>query len=399
MDLEHIVTLFAGAALVFIFAALYRAVCFRRTGRDLTDFQQFLFGTGAVYYCIVFWELLKFFLDYYIPGSVKQGFQKTAADFTLFHKLFGTGLAGEPQLPLLNTDLNFVCGMVGGAIGGAAFLLIMHFHNKKKNRPERGLFYGYTFPRKSFKAYIRDEFAEFRAQVPLWEYATWWIVRGLLVYGIVTIWPKDGFTYNVLQMFTNLGVSLVIPLIRFLFFGKLYLGKISYHVQSIINIFVVAGTFFGHVVGFSWNIPSYDKFLHFLSGGIAVFIGYILICGARNREAVSRGAYVVASSGFSCVVMILWEVFEFVADYSLPDCNNQDYTFNPPEDFFFFRLFGRGAMNPGQYAVLDTDIDIILAVLGVIVCAAILWAALYIKDKKTAKQPETEKVGAEIMND
>lgn len=399
MDLEHIVTLFAGAALVFIFAALYRAVCFRRTGRDLTDFQQFLFGTGAVYFCIVIWELLKFFLDYYIPGSTRQGFQKTAADFTLFYKIFGTGMAGEPQIPLLNTDLNFVCGMVGGALGGAAFLLVMRYKNKKKNRPERGLFYGYTFPKKTFKAYIRDEFAAFRAEVPWWEYATWWIVRGLLVYGIVTIWPKDGFTYNVLQMFTNLGVSLVIPLIRFLFFGKLYLGKISYHVQSIINIFVVAGTFFGHVVGFTWDIPSYDKFLHFLSGGIAVFIGYMLITGARNREAVSRGAYVAASSGFSCVVIILWEVFEFVADYSLPDCCNQDYTFNPPEDLFFFRVFGRGAMNPGQNAVLDTDIDIILAVAGVIVCAAILWAALYVKDKKAAKQAATEKVGAELIND
>ena len=216
-------------------------------------------------------------------------------------------------------------------------------------------------------------------------------MRALLVYGIVTILPKDGFTYDVLQMFTNIAVTFTVPLIRLLFFGKLYLGKISWHVQSIVNIFVVAGTFFGHVVGFTWNVPSYDKFLHFLSGGIAVFIGYILICGARNREAVSRGAYVAASSGFSCVVIILWEIFEFVADYSLPDCCNQDYTFNPPENLFFFRLFGRGAQNAGQNAVLDTDLDIILAVLGVVVCAAILWAALYVKDKKAAKQQEAEK--------
>ena len=390
MDLEHIVTLFAGFALVFIFADLYLAACRRKTGRDLTDFQRFLFGTGAVYYCIVFWELLKFFLDYYIPGSVRQGFQKTAEDFALFYKLFGEGKAGEPQLPLLNTDLNFICGVVGGALGGAVFLLLPHFRNQKRNTPERGLLYGYTFQKKTVRQYFRDELSSLRAEIPLWEYLTWWLVRALLVYGIVTIWPRDGFTYNVLQMFTNIAVSFTIPLIRILFFGKLYLGRISYHVQSIINIFVVAGTFFGHVVGFTWNVPSYDKFLHFLSGGIAVFIGYILIRGARNREGVSRGAYVAASSGFSCVVMILWEIFEFIADYSLPDCYNQDYTFNPPENLFFFRIFGRGAQNPGQNAVLDTDLDIILAVLGMLVCAAILWAALYVKDKKKIKVPEAE---------
>jgi hypothetical protein len=398
MDLEHIVTLLAGFALVFIFADLYLAACRRKTGRDLTDFQRFLFGTGAVYYCIVLWELLKFFLDYYIPGSAKQGFQKTAEDFALFYKLFGEGKAGEAQLPLLNTDLNFVCGVVGGALGGAAFLLLRHFRNKKRNTPQRGLFYGYTFPKKTAGQYFRDELAALRAEVPLWEYLTWWLVRGLLVYGIVTIWPREGFNYNVLQMFTNLAVSFVIPLIRCLFFAKLYLGRISFHIQSIINIFVVTGTVLGHIVGLSWKIPSYDKLLHFVSGGIAVFIGYILICGARNRQAVTRGAYVAASSGFSCVVIILWEIFEFIADYSLPDCNNQDYLFDPPENLFFFRIFGRGAQNAGQNAVLDTDLDIILAVLGVILCAAILWAALYVKDKKKIKVPEAEAVKLKIEN-
>ena len=83
MDLEHFVTLAAGVALVFVFAAIYNVACRKKTGMELTDFQRFLFGTGAVYVCIVAWELLKFFLDHYIPGSCLQGFQKTAAGCTI----------------------------------------------------------------------------------------------------------------------------------------------------------------------------------------------------------------------------------------------------------------------------------------------------------------------------
>jgi hypothetical protein len=386
MDLEHFVTLAAGVALVFVFAAIYNAACRKKTGMELTDFQRFLFGTGAVYVCIVAWELLKFFLDHYIPGSCLQGFQKTAADFTLFHSLFGMGKAGEPQIPLLSTDLNFVCGMVGGALGGGAFLLWRRFCNRKQGTPENGLFYGWQFQKQTPKAFFASEWRALRAELPVWEYVTWWIVRGTLIYGMVTIWPRDGFSYTVLQLCTNMAVTFVIPLARCLFFAKLYLGKISFHVQSIINIFVFAGTFLGHVLDFGGRFDNYDKFLHFLSGGIAVFIGYILIGGTRRREGVSRPAAVAASAGFSCVVILLWEVFEFIADFSLPDCSNQFYQFNPPEDLFFFRWFGRGAANPGQGAVLDTDLDILCAVAGVILCAAVLAIALAVADKRKKSQ-------------
>ncbi len=394
MDLEHFVTLAAGVVLVFVFVAIYNAACRKRTGMELTDFQRFLFGTGAVYVCIVAWELLKFFLDHYIPGSCLQGFQKTAADFTLFHRLFGMGKAGEPQIPLLSTDLNFVCGMVGGALGGGAFLLWRRFCNRKQGTPENGLFYGWQFQKQTPKAFFASEWRALRAELPVWEYVTWWIVRGTLIYGMVTIWPRDGFSYTVLQLCTNMAVTFVIPLARCLFFAKLYLGKISFHVQSIINIFVFAGTFLGHVLDFGGRFDNYDKFLHFLSGGIAVFIGYILIGGTRRREGVSRPAAVAASAGFSCVVILLWEVFEFIADFSLPDCSNQFYQFNPPEDLFFFRWFGRGAANPGQGAVLDTDLDILCAMAGVILCAAVLAIALAVADKRKKVKLVGEAVGS-----
>ena len=395
MDVEHLLTLLSGFVIVFIAAGVCQAVC-RRGGRPgLTDFQQFLFGTGAVYLCVTVWQVVRFLVDYYVPGSDLQGSGKPVQQsFALFFRIFGPGKPGEAQYPLLNTDLAFVTAMVGAALGGAALLIVLAVLGKKRGMPQTGLFYGYRFPKKTLHEYLRDEIATLRSQVPLWEYLLWWVVRGLLVYGFLKVYPKEGFSYGALQTVTNLAVSFVIPLIRLLFFAKLYLGNISYRVQSLIDIFVVTGTIMGHVFELRAVYGEYDKVLHLVSGGLVVFIGYILIRGARESKNVRPGVVVAASAGFSCVVAILWEVFEFFADFLLPDCSNQGYSCPPSEDFFVLRWMGRGTGDALHRAVLDTNVDLICAMAGLLVCAAVLALVLAVRARR-AKTPAPAPAEAE----
>ena len=81
--------------------------------------------------------------------------------------------------------------------------------------------------------------------------------------------------------------------------------------------------------------------------------------------------------------MIVWEIFEFFADHYIENSYNQNYIYDPAPDMFFFRIFGRGADNPGQLPLLDTNIDLACAVVGCAFCAAILWAFLRFGKKRT----------------
>ena len=112
-------------------------------------------------------------------------------------------------------------------------------------------------------------------------------------------------------------------------------------------------------------------------------MGYALIRNTRESERLSRSAYLFGSTGFSFVVMIVWEIFEFFADHYIENSYNQNYIYDPAPDMFFFRIFGRGADNPGQLPLLDTNIDLACAVVGCAFCAAILWAFLRFGKKRT----------------
>ena len=50
---------------------------------------------------------------------------------------------------------------------------------------------------------------------------------------------------------------------------------------------------------------------------------------------------------------------------------NQGYTDSPNFNMLFFKLFGRGAGNVGQYPLYDTLFDMMAAVLGIIMAIII----------------------------
>ena len=140
--MDKTVTVLCSAALVFIGASLYDTAQLRRGKKPLTDFQRFLFGTGFSYVMIVFWEMLQFFVDYYVKGSELQHFNSAPGSTDLFLKLFGVGKSGEAQFPVWDIDTDFLCCVLGAALGGAALLIVSAVKNKRNGDYENGLFYG-----------------------------------------------------------------------------------------------------------------------------------------------------------------------------------------------------------------------------------------------------------------
>ncbi len=387
MELDKWISLAVGFAAVFAGSAIYNKASKKINGRRITDFQSFLFGTGFTYLFMTVYVVVTFFFDYYIKGSALQGYHRTPVNNTLFFAIFGKGLAGEAQYPIMDLDLKILCCMIGCALGGGALVLYRALRNRKQHTPEYGLLYGWTFPKTTFKAYFKNELRDMKAQLHPIEYLCWWALRLVMIYVLIKRYVTQGYDTVVMQLAVNLVATFVIPLVRILFFGKLFFGKINLRVQSYIDIFVCFGSLIGQGFGLNGEIREYDKILHLVSGGVAVFIAFCLIEGTRNGKTLPKFTKSVASMGFSCTVIVVWEIFEFFTDFLMPDSYNQNFYYDPPADMFFFKLFGFGAENPGQLAVLDTDMDMLIAFFGCIVCGGALLAYLTVKEKTGQKNP------------
>ena len=258
-----------------------------------------------------------------------------------------------------------------------------------------GLFDGYRFPKRTVKEYFGDELRALREQVTPLEIVWWWFVRvcmiAALIYRIKKAQEGESST-PVMLLSVNLAIAFLVPLVRLICFPKLFFGKMNYRVQSFIMLFTFAGSFLGQGVGLQHSMDDYDKLLHLVSGGVVVFVGWALIESTRRASEIPRGLKTVASFGFSCVVMVVWEIFEFFSDFYMEGSINQNWHWEPGENMFFYRLFGKGVGQTGMLVVLDTDIDIFLAFVGCIVCSLLLYGGLVLRDRSRGKAlPDGEK--------
>ena len=233
------------------------------------------------------------------------------------------------------------------------------------------------------KNFFISEISCLKKELSLWEYALWWLLRAVQIFVLVRLIINDRTNSNVLLLSLNLLATFTVPLVRLLLFPKRIFTRLSFHSQTWLNIMIFLGSFLGQ--GLEWNhkVTSWDKFLHFMAGAVIVFIGNC-VAGMfiREKDRVSPLFRTYASVGFSYIAIVVWEIFEFFADYYWPLSSNQAYNTNPERDKFFFAIFGMGAQNENQWAVFDTNVDMLCAVVGAIPAATALFLWLNKKEKK-----------------
>lgn len=126
-----------------------------------------------------------------------------------------------------------------------------------------------------------------------------------------------------------------------------------------------------------------------MAGSFVVLIGNELVeAFIRKGDKISPLLRTFAASGFSCAAMVLWEIFEFFVDYYWPLSTNQAYNILPDRDPWFQAIFGLGAQNENQWAVFDTNVDMLCAIIGAVPVAVILLVVLTKKEKKAAAVTE-----------
>ena len=243
---------------------------------------------------------------------------------------------------------------------------------------------------KKFLKRFSDEYKSLRRDLPLWEYLLWWALRIAMVAVFIVFTVKQERLYQRNLVLLNLCLTFVIPLLRFISPRKLFTSKTSFHIQSHINIFVFMGSFLGHGFNLLIDIAEFDKLMHILSGGVVVFIGAELLKSFDGHEKVTAAIKTFCGVGFSFIVMVMWELIEFFADYFIYESNNQGYYKYPDDSMIFVKIFGYSKNLPDNAAVMDTNVDMFYDVIGCAVCAAILYAVLKrAENKKKIAEKET----------
>lgn len=235
--------------------------------------------------------------------------------------------------------------------------------------------------------FIRSELKTLRDELSVPEYISWWLLRAVQLFVLVRLIINDRTNTNVLLLALNLLATFTVPLVRLLLFPKKVFTRLSFHTQTWLNVMIFFGSFLAQ--GLEWNhtVTSWDKILHLMAGFVIVFIGDGLSGMFLDRDdKVSPLFRTYSAVGFSYISIVVWEVFEFFVDYYWPESCNQAYNISPERDPFFFKIFGYGAQNENQWAVFDTNVDMLCAVIGSIPAAILLWALLNRKRKKSPKK-------------
>lgn len=245
------------------------------------------------------------------------------------------------------------------------------------------------------KNFIRAEIDCLKSDITKAEYILWWILRILMVWAIITKYRElgPGYSPTVLNLVLNLFSSFAVTLIRLILIPKRIFCKLSFRVQTYIDILVFFASFCGHGFNAIGNVREWDKLMHLLTGALFVFIGNEMVKMFQGPgDRISPALRAFTAFGFSNVAIVFWEMFEFFVDYYWPGSTNQGYNCRLDPESVFVKIFGMGAQNEYQWAVVDTCVDMTYAFITAAIASLFLVKILNKKDKKSA--PDKEAVTA-----
>lgn len=240
--------------------------------------------------------------------------------------------------------------------------------------------------------------------ITVFEFALWWAMRiallGVLGYIVKTELIDEGnFSIRIVQIAGCTLATFTVPLVKKLFFFSKSIQKITHRTQTWINITAFLTSFFGQGLDFYHEIPTWDKYMHLFSGGLVLLIGNEIVNGfMRKGDRISPFNRMMAASGFSYFIIVVWELYEFTMDYFWEDSALQRFEPGDAEDHLgtlFVKIFGESVNNnrindDGElvtnWQLFDTNIDMLYAFVCCIVFSAGLYIFYKVKEKKEEKK-------------
>lgn len=150
----------------------------------------------------------------------------------------------------------------------------------------------------------------------------------------------DQNIYGALICFAIIPVMLAPSLLK-----QLFHIEVTMQMATIYLIFVFFAHFLGSILDLYHMVPGYDKIMHFLSGMLSAFVGFIILVKMKQYKKSSLWYHIIFIIAITLSIASLWEFYEFICDH----------------------LFGKDAQNVLTTGVDDTMLDMIMAFLASII--------------------------------
>ena len=238
----------------------------------------------------------------------------------------------------------------------------------------------------------KDNLREMREQISWPEYLFWWAARiFMLMYIIRTLRGDHKWIDYLLPIIVGIGTFGVL-LLRMIFPRKSLFARISFHLQTFVSLMCVAGSVGNYFGLYSVNgTLHYDWMLHVISGVPMTMLGYYLLVAMNgNKTKLTPQICACGSMGFSFMVIIAWEIFEYCGDYLFGD-NNQRYDWVIAENDPFYNLFSKAAPGAAQVPVIDTIVDMATAFFVTIFTGVVLYIVLWRRERKQDGKKQEDK--------
>ncbi len=236
-----------------------------------------------------------------------------------------------------------------------------------------------------------DNLRELRAQISLPEYLFWWASRVFMLLYIIQTFKGDHEWINyLLPVVVGVGTFAVF-LVRMLFPRKSFFARISFHLQTFVCIMCVAGSAGNYFGLYSVNgTLHYDWILHLVSGVPMTMLGYYLLVAMNgSKTKLTPQICACGSMGFSFLVIIAWEIFEYGGDYLFGD-SNQRYNWEIVPEDPFYDFFTHSAAGTAQLPLADTIVDMATAFFVTIFTGVVLYVVLKKREKKEAAHTQEQ---------
>lgn len=250
-------------------------------------------------------------------------------------------------------------------------------------------------------AVIKDYFKRIICTPKKIEHIYWWILRGLMIYGIIeSLIFGDEYlgSSQPLQMAANLCGMFAYEICQAMP-KKSKLRLLSPRFQNITIIGFFLGSFCGAYLNFYYDVPMFDKVLHGLGTAEAVYIGYEYVSATQLQLKKTCPVQIVnlCALGIGFIFSSGWELFEFIYDQFFGgDAQHWSYqnalsaANGVAEDIFF--LFPIDDLS--RFALMDTMGDIVLNFIGGLIMYGVLTLIPY---RHKGKNDINKKIEAELL--
>ena len=128
-----------------------------------------------------------------------------------------------------------------------------------------------------------------------------------------------------------------------------------------------------------------------ISGVPITMLGYYLLVAMNGKKTkLTPQICACGSMGFSFLVIIAWEIFEFCGDYLFGDCN-QKYNWEIVPEDPFYKLFTNSAAGMEQAPLDDTIVDMATAFFVTIFTGIVLYIVLKRRERKQETRTQEDK--------